>query len=86
MFWFCTNRTFIFRFRTCPNKTNHSNRKVYLSLSFNKRKQKFPNFYFFMAQLKESRKWDWASGVLKDLEDFKIILELEESGFNKLCI
>ena len=36
------------------------------------------NYVMFMAQLKESRKGDWASQVLKDLEDFKINLELEE--------
>ena len=31
-----------------------------------------------MAQLKKGRQGDWASQVLKDLEDFKINLELEE--------
>ena len=31
-----------------------------------------------MAQLKKSKKGDWANQVLKDLEDFKINLELEE--------
>ena len=35
-------------------------------------------FKFFMAQLKKSKNGDWASQVLKDLEDFKINLELEE--------
>lgn len=35
-------------------------------------------FKFFASQLEDSKQGDWASQVLKDLEDFKIDLEIEE--------